>query len=1011
MDLASIRQRLANTHGDQYWTCLEELAGTKEFEKLLHQEFPAHASEWADPVSRRHFLKLMGASLALAGVTACTRQPQEKIVPYVKQPESVVPGNALFFATAMPLSGYGLGLLVESHEGRPTKIEGNPEHPASLGATSVFEQAAILGLYDPDRSQAIMRGNRISSWEAFLTTLGPALQAQKNKQGATFRLLTGTVTSPTLTAQIQALLQRFPKAKWYQYEPISRDSVYEGSRLAFGTVVEPRFFFDKAQVIVSLDADFLLSHPARVRYAREFTNGRRVRSQVPPQGQATPPTMNRLYVVESSPTITGSMADHRLPLASTLVETFARVLARNLQSQDQTTAIPPVFPVAWMQTLLRDLKDSKGKSIILAGEQQPPIVHALAHWMNHELGNHNNTVAYLPPVPANPGIQLQSLRQLVAEMQNGAVELLVILESNPVFTTPADLSFGQALSRVKLCVHHGLYHDETAAQCHWHIPATHFLETWSDLRAFDGTVSIVQPLIEPLFNGRSAHVLAETLLEGPLTSSYEIVRRYWANHTQALDSWWNRALHDGIVKGTELRPQQVQLQYQLETSPLPPVTPAPDTLELTFRPDPTLWDGRFANNAWLQEMHKPITKLTWDNPALISPSLAERMQLNNGDVVELRHRGRLLRAAIWITPGQADHSVTLYLGQGRSRVGQVGKGQGFNAYALRTTNALWFSPGLEIRKTGKQYPLATTQTHHRLHGRALARDGTLSHFLAQPDFVQHLSEPPDAQHIFYNLTARENSTYRWAMAIDLNTCIGCNTCTMACQAENNIPVVGKSGVLMSREMHWIRVDTYFKGALDNPTMIHQPVPCMHCETAPCEYVCPVAATSHSNEGLNEMTYNRCIGTRYCSNNCPYKVRRFNFFNYGQQFDKPSLSLMLNPDVTVRTRGVMEKCTYCVQRINAARIEAKKEGRRIQEGEVIPACAQACPTEAIIFGDLNNPESQVAQLRASPLNYGMLAELNTRPRTTYLAKLTNPNPNLTPPNEPGAHSLPSKQEED
>ncbi len=990
-DLAAIRERLAAARGKTYWQSLEELAGTEEFQALLGREFPENASEWMDPVSRRAFLKLMGASLALAGLTACTSQPEERIVPYVKPPEEIVPGKPLFFATARPLQGYALGLLVESHEGRPTKVEGNPLHPASLGATDAFAQAAVLTLYDPDRSQAITEAGRISSWNRFLAAVSGALDRQRARQGAGLRILTETVTSPTLASQVRALLAAFPSATWHQYEPAGRDAARLGARLAFGEFVETQYRLERADVILALDADFLGSGPGAVRYARDFALRRKIRGREA--------RMNRLYAVECTPSITGAAADHRLPLKASEIEAFARAVAAGLGVGAGPGEARPSGPHAgWIAALLRDLQAHRGASLVIPGDGQPPAVHALAHAINHALGNVGSTVIYTDPVEVNPTDQLASLFDLAEDMDAGKVELLVILSGNPAFTAPADLHFAERMSRVAFRVHLGLYQDETAQLCHWHIPEAHFLEAWGDARAYDGTVTILQPLIAPLYGGRSAHELLAALTGTPEKTGYDILREYWKSRYRGQDfeAWWRRALHDGLIAGTALPARRVALKAAIgepenrRTGDTGAKAAEPGTLEVVFRPDPTIWDGRFANNGWLQELPKPLSKLTWDNAALLSPATAERLGLRNEDVVELEHAGRTVRAPIWIMPGQAPDTVTVHFGHGRTRAGRVGTGTGFNAYALRTAAAPWFAPGLALRKTGARYPLVSTQDQFRMQGRALVRAGTVAEYQRHPEFAREMGEEPPRDLSLYPGFAYEG--YAWGMAIDLNACIGCNACVIACQAENNSPIVGKEQVGRGRAMQWLRIDRYYQGALENPEVSHQPVMCQHCENAPCEPVCPVAATNHSAEGLNDMVYNRCIGTRYCSNNCPYKVRRFNFLAY-QDFATPSLKLMRNPNVTVRSRGVMEKCTYCVQRINAAKIEAAKADRPVRDGEILTACQQACPTQAIVFGNINDPESRVARWKAEPRAYGLLADLNTRPRTSYLAQVKNPNPEI------------------
>lgn len=932
-------------HDAPTWRSLEELARLPAYERWSQREFPPGAAEWPEGRSRRDFLKLIGASIALAGATACTRQPEEKIVPYVRQPEEALPGVPLFYATAMTLGGYATGLLVESHEGRPTKIEGNPDHPFSLGATNVFHQAAILDLYDPDRSRAVRRAGEISSWEACLADLMPALAEQAGKGGAGLRILSETVTSPTLSAQLDALLAKYPQAHVHRCEPVSRANVHEGARLAFGQPLEPHYDLAKARVIVALDADFLASHPASLRHAREFAAARRGDRKT------------RLYVAEPTPTVTGSSADHRVPMGAAEIATL----------------FAGGHP--WFERAREDLQAHRGAGLVIAGDDQPPVVHAAVHALNAECGNIGHTVTYRAPAerPA------EGLADLVDAMDRGEVELLVILGANPVYGAPADVPFAQAMRRVDRSVQLAPYYDETSAHCRWHLPQAHFLETWQDARAIDGTVTIGQPLIESLYQGRSPVELLGALLAEPAgASGYDLMRRHWQAQRpgDGFDKFWRKSVHDGLVAGSALPAVEV-------TAAMPPTLPAPveEGLEIVFRPDPSVGDGTFANNGWLQELPKPITKLTWDNAALLSPALAARLSLANEDVVELAFAGRKVHAPVWIVPGQAKDTVTLHLGYGRTAAGRVGNGQGVNAYALRPSGELGFGAGLRVSKiAGARWPLATTQRHHNLEGRDLYR------IAGEP-----APPPPEAGETLYPADHPAQG-YAWGMAIDLSSCIGCNACVIACQAENNIPIVGKGEVIREREMHWIRVDSYFQGDPDRPEIGHQPVPCMHCENAPCEVVCPVEATLHSPEGLNEQVYNRCIGTRYCSNNCPYKVRRFNFLQWADN-DTLSFKLGRNPEVTVRSRGVMEKCTYCVQRIHSAKITSEKEDRPVRDGEIVTACQQVCPTEAIVFGDINDPASRVSQLKRQTRNYGMLAELNTRPRTTYLAKTINPNPAL------------------
>ena len=986
LDLPGVRALLEKSHGREYWRSLEDLAQTDAFQDLMHREFPRYASEWEDGDSRRNFIKLMGASLALAGLTACTRQPTELIAPYVRQPEELVPGRPLFFATAMPLGAGSTGLLVESHEGRPTKAEGNPDHP-SLGACDVYAQASVLGLYDPDRSQALTLEGEIRSWGAFLGAVQQAIAQQKAKRGAGLRILTETVTSPTMANQLKEILAAFPLAKWHQWEPAGAHSAGAGARLAFGQPVNTVYDFSRADVIVSLDADFLSSGPGSLRYARQFSVRRRVR------GEQT--EMNRLYVVEPMPTPTGTKADHRMPLRAADVEQFAWSLAAALGADTGGRKGAPTAADKWIAPVARDLAAHKGASLVIAGGQQSAAVHALAHAMNAALGNVDKTVMYTEPVEAQPVDQVASLYDLVKDLDAGAVDLLLILGGNPAYNAPVELGFRDRLKKAVLRVHLSLQEDETSELCHWHLPSTHYLETWSDCRAHDGTVTIMQPLIAPLYAGKSAHEILTMLTGQPERSAYDIVKGYWATqHTGAdFEAWWRKAVHDGVVPNTALPAKSVALRagWSASLRGLPSRDRQGADLEVVFRPDPAVYDGRFANNGWLQEWPRPITQLTWDNAAIFSPKTAQEKGVVTTDLVEIAYRGYKMRAPVFIQPGHADGSVTVHLGYGRTRAGHVGTRIGFNAYGMRTSSALWQDNGLDVRKVGSDYLLVSVQDFHALDTeRHTIEKADIAEYRKNPKVIQESAEAPPAELTLY--PAYKYDKYAWGMAIDLNACTGCGACVVACQAENNIAVVGKEEVHHGRHMHWLRVDSYYHGDIANPEIYNQPVPCMQCENAPCELVCPVQATSHSSEGLNDMVYNRCVGTRYCSNNCPYKVRRFNFFLFSD-FTTPSLKLQRNPDVSVRSRGVMEKCTYCVQRINRAKIDAEKEDRKVRDGEIVTACQATCPAEAIVFGDINDPNSRVAKMKAEKTNYGLLADLNTRPRTTYLAALRNPNPEI------------------
>jgi MoCo/4Fe-4S cofactor protein with predicted Tat translocation signal len=988
LDLAAVRARLDGARGREYWRSLDDLAAKPEFRELLEREFPQQAIGWSEDEDgvegRRNFLKLMGASLALAGLSACTRQPTEHIMPYIRQPEELIPGRPLFYATAMTLSGVASGLLAESHEGRPTKLEGNPEHPGTLGACDVYSQASVLQLYDPDRSQSLTFNGEIRVWGDFLGSLRESLARQRAVGGAGLRILTETVSSPTMAAQFAAIQKLYPQAKWHQWEPAGAHSARAGAAQAFGAPVNTYYDFSNAKTIVSLDSDFLASGPGTLRYARQFAARRRVRG--------TQTEMNRLYVVEPMPTPTGAKADHRLPLRSGDIEEFAWALATGLGAANGPKQGENHDIYKWIGAIVRDLQLNKGASLVIAGDQQPPIVHALAHVMNASLGNVGKTVFYTDPIEANPVDQLASLQDLVKDLDAGAVDLLLIVGGNPVFTSPVEMGMRDRIQKARLRAHLSLFDDETSAVCQWHLPEAHYLETWGDARAFDGAASIQQPLIQPLYSGRSGHQLLQMLTEQSELSPYDIVKGYWAAQHKGADfeTWWRRVLHDGVVPGTAAAARTVAVRGAALATPAQPYHLG-GKLEVIFRPDPSIYDGRFANNGWLQELPKPITKLTWDNAAIMSTATAHRLGVKTEDMVELTYEGRTLRAPVWVQPGHVDGAVTLHLGYGRTRAGRAGTGFGFNPYGLRMGKALWHDVGLEAKKTSGSYLFANTQQQQALDTRRhIIHAADIEEYRKNPDSVHEGAEVPPRTLTMYPEWKYEG--YAWGMAIDLTSCTGCSACVVGCQAENNIPVVGKDQVRRSRMMHWLRVDTYYNGDVNTPTMSNQPVPCMQCEDAPCELVCPVQATNHSSEGLNDMVYNRCVGTRYCSNNCPYKVRRFNFYLYSD-YETPSLKLLHNPDVTVRSRGVMEKCTYCVQRINAAKIDAEKQDRKVRDGDIQTACQAACPTEAIIFGDINDPNSRVSQMKGDKLNYAMLADLNTRPRTTYLAELRNPNPEI------------------
>jgi MoCo/4Fe-4S cofactor protein with predicted Tat translocation signal len=1085
--------------GIRYWRSLSELSETPEFEEYVRREFPEQASEWHDPVSRRNFLKLMGASVAFAGLGAsagCYKHPAEKIVPYVVPPEYALPGKPMYFATAMPFNGYAEPVLGRSFSFRPTKIEGNPKHPASLGGTSVAGQASILDLYDPDRSQTVREAGRVGTkWSSFAAAFETFVAGKGGAANLRLRVLSEASTSPSLAAQIAELGKRFPQAKWHVYSPINNDNAAGGAKLAFGKPVHAVYDFSKAERIVSLDCNFLADEPGSLRHARDFIAGRRVRPAAGEGGAAKlvreddngKPVegsfvMNRLYVVESTATITGASADHRQGVRARDVAGLARRLAAAVGlpgipagGAAPMAAVPGFDPDQWAAEVAKDLGATRGRSLVLAGRNQPPVVHAISHALNVFLGNVGNTVTYTDPVETFTDSQTASLKSLTADLQAGVVDALVILGGNPVYEAPVDIggtdkdgpvsfakvlkSFAQASAgRQNFTAHLSSHYDETSFLCLWHVPRSHYLESWGDVRAYDGTVSIIQPLIAPLFDSRTPQEVLAVLLGQP-AKAYDVVRAHWMAQPVArgkdFEALWQASLHEGFIAGTAAAPITPALADNFAAAAAAPATAPAETgaaggksLEIVFRPDPNLWDGKSANNGWLQELPKPLSKLCWDNAAYISFRTARRLGLMEGGwnpempkKVSLKLKDLPeLRLPVYVQFGQPDDSITVHLGYGRERAGTVGgidgSTTGFNTYKLRTTDAPDVST-VEVTVTGDTYPLASTQDHQVIDDkrRGIIQAETLT------SLAEKVEHPAHGGHAAVHLTLYPQYDYthghRWGMVIDQSACIGCNACVVACQAENNIPVVGKEEVRKSREMHWLRIDTYYgqtvedvNVSLDNPDVYFQPMLCQHCEQAPCEVVCPVAATTHSNEGINEMTYNRCVGTRYCGNNCPYKVRRFNFLQYTDR-DSKLLKLGRNPYVTVRNRGVMEKCTFCIQRINQVRIEEKKTTVLLDEATehhddakakqltasldelfngLTTACQQACPTGGIVFGDLNRVDShgnrsEVARLQEmEPLAYALLEELNTKPRTAYHAKVRNPNPALKP--EPAVPAAPA-----
>ena len=1074
-------------------------------------EFARGAHDWfykADDTTRRSFLKRMAAALALAGVAGaggCSSRPEdEKLVPYVNLPNGMVPGQPSAYATAMPLGGYARGVLAISREGRPIKIEGNPDHPASLGGTDVYMQASILDLYDPGRAKAPLLGGETSDWSAFSRALDRQLDRHDKDGGAGLRVLCGTITSPTQIAQMEQYKRRYPRARWHQHDPLARANTAAGMAAVFGRAVDAVHDFSKARVVVSLDADFLTEGAAAPRYARDFTSGRRVRA-----GQLE---MNRLYVVESAMTLTGATADHRLPMRPGDIEVIARMLATACgvelppplpqqreragvrAEQDGAASQPTALTLTlsrayagegtkianWVDVVARDLKGNAGQCLVVVGESQPPSVHVIAHAINSALGNIGNTVRYIDPVAA-PADESQSLAALTRDLQGDQVQTLLILGENPAYTAPADVAFASELARLStrknsdgsaaaFVAHLSNRYNETSSRCQWHLPETHYLEQWGDLRGFDGTASIVQPLIAPLHSSRSAIELLDHILTrdqgGGDRGGYEIVRQHWRGALgDAFDARWNDALQRGVVQGTAATSIDVSFvstatKVVATRASEGDATTSVDALDVVFRQDPNLYDGTFAANSWLQELPRPFTKIVWGNAALIGPATMDRLGLKSDDVIRITLRGQSIEMPVAMLPGTPDGTVTLHLGYGQDTelaAGDVPAMVGTDVYKIRRSDAAWFASGARIEKLDRQQHVVMTRQHHAMadmaadlgivghaflkpsaiatpqvpeqeletSNRKLVRIASLSELRENPEIIKDLGGKAEKKPLLSLFPGWDYSKgYQWGMSIDQTACIGCNACVIACQAENNIPIVGPEECDRQREMHWIRIDQYFGGSdTQNPQVASQPVTCMHCENAPCEIVCPVGATCHSVEGLNQMIYNRCVGTRYCNNNCPYKVRRFNFLDYTNYVKgSPTLEMAQNPDVTVRSRGVMEKCSYCIQRLQRTRIEAEKmrvaysekarqvasENERAQlkakadalEFEMLEnlqvACQQACPTQAIAFGSIipvAGRKTAVMAAKAQPTDYVLLRELTTVPRTSYLGRITNPNPQM------------------
>jgi Fe-S-cluster-containing dehydrogenase component/anaerobic selenocysteine-containing dehydrogenase len=1080
-----------------FWKSLEDKANPAAAQKRAESEFSLGLEEAktasvasslvklrkskAEPavsdvsVGRRGFMFFAGASAALFA-EGCARRPVEKILPYSKAPEHVLPGTTSYYASVMPQRGDAIGILVESHEGRPTKVEGNPAHPSSLGGTDLWTQASIFDLYDPDRGTTPMKGVRQAGggfgnhtpaqWTEFDQAFTDLLRASGADQGARLRLLVEPSASPTFIRLRDAILTKLPKAQIHYWTPAHDGNVAEGAKLAFNQVVNTVPSYEQAKVILSLDSDFLGTETGTVRASHGFSKGRKLTS--------SHDNMNRLYVVEPAFTTTGMNADHRLRLPAQDVERYLLALAKELGASQKVDlgglaavaakADATGIPEKWLKAVAADLGSARARSVIVAGSRQPARVHAMVHALNAALGNVGHTVQYFPaadPLQADPSA---SVKQLSADIEKNLVGTLVILGGNPVYDAPADLKLAERIKTISNTVHLSSHINETSDVCTWFVPRAHTLEAWGDHRAVDGTVSVQQPLIAPLFNGRSDIEILGRVSGDMSPKGFVLVQNTVKGSLSApglFSRSWNEALKSGVLgpAGRAFAPLEAR-QAEIAAAfaqAKPGAALSPQSLEVTFAPCPKLLDGRFANNPQLLELPDPVTKVTWDNVGLVSVATAKALGVENGTVVRLtRDGGGTIDIPLWITPGQADNSIAVHLGWGRQKAGRYGDKHGFDVYPLRTVEALGWIAGVKprildigeidalrprLRKVGMaagespmparirpddpfdaethRYKISQTQEHDTMEGRPVAIDATLEQYRKNPFFPQFPddqrkdrdqhgeiipvretgSPDPTTPPLWGNWKDESffKNNHRWGMAIDLTSCTGCNACVIACQIENNVPAVGKEQVWRGREMYWLRVDRYFVGIDENdPQIVFQPVACVQCEEAPCENVCPVNATEHSPEGLNDMAYNRCIGTRYCANNCPYKVRRFNFLNYhtsgGFYDDVPEVEKMhYNPNVTVRMRGVMEKCTYCVQRIQEAKIKSKRENRPIKDGDIVTACQQVCASECIVFGDLDDPNSKVSKWRAMDRNYRLLSELGTRPRTTYLGKIRNPNP--------------------
>lgn len=1027
------------------WRSMAELEKSPAFEEILQREFPRGADVYQDSgLSKRDFMKLMGASIALAGVgLAGCRRPEAYLVPFNKGVEWSIPGKFLYYASAMPIRQGAMPLIVSTVDGRPTKLEGNPLHPFSNGGTDGFTQASVLDLYDPNRSKVFKQGGSEVSAETFEAFLKQT--AQSGGQGVAF--LVERKNSPTrdrLRAELEA---KYPGLLWVEYEPLGDGEAAKAAAATFGQGIRLLPKFENADIVLALDSEFTNTSDKGVGFAAGFYPRRH-----PDQKNGS---MNRLYVVENHYSTTGGLADHRLRCKASDIGEFARQLAEKVAAESGNSALASAagsapksgvhFDDKWVTECAKDLVAHKGRSLVIVGEQQPAWVQALVLAINGALGGLGSTLTGLT-TGEKPAA---SITDLATAISSAAVKTLFIFGGNPAYNAPANLGFAELLKKVHTSVRLGLFEDETSKVSTWHVPAAHFLEAWGDVRTYDGTYTAIQPMILPLWNGVSELEILAQLAGRPKPTGPEIVRETFSTAYGDTADAWNSLLRVGFQPESRFAEAPLSANASALTSLTGGVQPVPaGGLELVFLQSSSVDDGRYANNSWLQETPDFETKVTWDNVALVSPATAKRLgiRVNNlvwtdaiaelsntfsedvvknedtfdivADIIEIKAGKDTIRAAALVAPGHADDSISIALGYGRTEVSALMEGVGFNAYPLRTSDSPRFRTGIEVSKTRDRYPLARTQEAQSMHGRDLFREGTLKRYQEDPKFAQTMGMdghiPPNLSLYSHpKLTSEE----QWAMTVDLNTCSGCNACLVACQAENNVPVVGKEQVRKNRDMAWIRMDRYFAGDPEDPEMLAQAVMCQHCENAPCETVCPVNATVHSEDGLNLMAYNRCIGTRYCANNCPWKVRRFNYFDYNERpieslylgpLNKKgmadSLKLQKNPNVTVRMRGVMEKCTFCIQRIEDAKISRLVEAGARNKNEVPvhafkTACQQACPSDSLVFGNKKDKNSEVARLRNSDRAFVMLKYLNTTPRVSYLARIKNPNTEM-----PGAEKV-------